>query len=370
MEVLIYQVLIAVLILVAGAFGKKSRNVITFIICLFTIIEVFTVKLAILQFITIFIAYAFSCGYEEKNIVKKKEEFNYYNYRKQNKENSESNFGNFSIYFIVVCSLFFTVYIFQKKNLLKKESVEIKKDSPSVGKSKKIFDPVQEEIAIDTVIDNDVKTDISDEDYLSNKINFLDYYNDEINNTEYCDHSDLSYEYDYTVFLKRNVNQEIDKIIVQIRNKSTKEILEKNISLIDVDGIRNSYLGSTFTNCNLVRSFITGHNIDKKPDDLDEGDFIVGDFNFDNKEDFAIKTNSGNNSGPSYGFYIKNSFDYELDSFLTNEVRFLPNEVDNVNKTIKTNIIVGCCGTRESIYKYISKGKKWVNIKSEYRKFN
>ena len=68
MEVLIYQVVIAVLILVAGTFGKKSRNIVTIIICLFTIIQVFTLKLAVLQFITIFVAYVLSIGYEEKKV--------------------------------------------------------------------------------------------------------------------------------------------------------------------------------------------------------------------------------------------------------------------------------------------------------------
>jgi len=72
MEVLIYQVVIAVIILLAGSFGKKSRNVVTFIICLFTVVEIFTFKLAILQFITIFLAYAFSSGYEEKKAEEKR----------------------------------------------------------------------------------------------------------------------------------------------------------------------------------------------------------------------------------------------------------------------------------------------------------
>ena len=368
MEVLIYQVVIAILILLAGSFGKKTRNIVTIVICLFTIIEVFTLKLALLQFFTIFVAFLYSKNQEEKKIIEKKEEFNYYVIEKES-ENEASSSTFFKI-FIIVISIISTVYVFNKRNELKRESVKINKGIVNVKENTNNIDEEQNKIVIDTAIDNDVETDISEEDYLSNKNNFINYYKDEINNIEYCNHTDLSYEYDYTVFLKRNVNEKIEEIIVQIRNKSTKEVLEKNIPLVDIDGTKNYYFSSTFTNCNLVRSFITGYNINKIPDDLDSGDFIVGDFNFDNKEDFAIKINSGNNSGPSYGFYIKNNFGYELDSFLTNEVRFFPNELDKVNKKIKTNIIIGCCGTKESVYKYISKDEKWIIVKSEYTKLN
>ncbi|NDP25969.1 MAG: hypothetical protein GZ087_00875 [Flavobacterium sp.] len=378
MEVLIYQIVIVILILAAGAFGKKARNVVTIIICLFTIIEVFTFKLAVLQFITMFIAYFFSIGYEEKKVEVKKEEFNYQVVDKKvkekiekNKQKSKSSFSGFSIFFIIIISIFSTIYIFQKKNETNKELLEIKKDTVVYNEGKKLFDPAQDVIANEVPSENnDIGDKIREEDYLSNKNDFIDYYKDVKNGVEYCDHKDLSYEYDYTIFLKKDVNQKIDKIIVQIRNKTTKEILEKDISLIDIDGVSNDYFDSTFTNCNLVRSFITGHNVDKKPYDLDEGDFIVGDFNFDNNEDFAIKIQSGNNSGPLYGFYIKRGNGYELDSFLTNEVRYLPYEVNNISKTIKTNIIIGCCRERESVYKYSSTSKRWVTIMSEDKDMN
>lgn len=167
MEVLIYQVVIAVIILIAGGFGKKTRNVATFIICLFTVVEVFTFKLAILQFITIFLAYAFSSGYEEK-----KDEFNYYVVEKKKEEKSESSFGSFSIVFIIIISLFSTFYIFQKRREFKEEPIEIKEDSVVYKKGHRIFVPnntlvetnVVETIKVDTVSKQDIKKD----NYLNN----------------------------------------------------------------------------------------------------------------------------------------------------------------------------------------------------------
>ena len=268
-------------------------------------------------------------------------------------------------------SLFYSFYVFQKRAELKKESVEIKKDTIVYKKGRKLFVPNQDNIVNDDVsIDSDDTNDIVEKEYLNNKDEYVAYSNDQVNNIEYCNQTDLSPQYDYTIFVKRNVNEEIDELLVQIRNKTTKEILEKNISLVDIDGVKNYYYKSTFTNCNLVRSFLTGHNINKRPYDLDEGDFIVGDFNFDNIEDFAIKIDSGNNSGPSYGFYIKQGIGYKLDRFLTKEVRFLPEELNNVNNTITTNIIIGCCSTRERVYQYISRNKRWVILSSEDKNMN
>jgi hypothetical protein len=128
MEILIYQIIIASIILISGAFGKKARNVATIILCLFTLIEVFTLKLAILQFITIFIAFSISNSYAENKNVSK-EEFNYYVVDKKKDEKSESSFGGFSIVFIIIISLFSTFYIFQKRREVKEEPIEIKKDT-------------------------------------------------------------------------------------------------------------------------------------------------------------------------------------------------------------------------------------------------
>lgn len=171
MEVLIYQIVIAVLILVAGTFGKKSRNIVTIIICLFTLIQVFTLKLAVLQFITIFVAYVFSIGYEEKKVEEKKEEFNYYVVDKKDKEKSKSSFGGCSVFFIVVISIFSTIYIFQKKNERKKELLEIKKDTVVYKKGRKLFDQTDkhnnEKVVIEELENNDLTPVINKDDYLN-----------------------------------------------------------------------------------------------------------------------------------------------------------------------------------------------------------
>jgi hypothetical protein len=64
MGILFYQIGIFVAIQIAAFFGKSSRNVAIILISLFTLLQVYTSGLMILQFITIFVSYIVS-----KNII-------------------------------------------------------------------------------------------------------------------------------------------------------------------------------------------------------------------------------------------------------------------------------------------------------------
>lgn len=57
MAVLLYQIGIFIAIFIASFFGKNSRNTAVVLISIFTLLQVFTSWLLILQFITIFVAY-------------------------------------------------------------------------------------------------------------------------------------------------------------------------------------------------------------------------------------------------------------------------------------------------------------------------
>lgn len=68
MEVLLFQLGIAAIIIIAGLFGKIARNTITILVVIFTAVMVFTSGLMILQFITIGISFFIS-----KSITSKKD---------------------------------------------------------------------------------------------------------------------------------------------------------------------------------------------------------------------------------------------------------------------------------------------------------
>lgn len=68
MGIIFYQIGIFIAIQIAAFFGKNSRNVAIVLIGIFTLLQVFTSELMILQFATIFFAYLFSNKILEKDI--------------------------------------------------------------------------------------------------------------------------------------------------------------------------------------------------------------------------------------------------------------------------------------------------------------
>jgi len=60
MEILLYQIGIFFAIQIASLFGKSSRNVAVVLISIFTILQVFTSWLMLIQFITILVSYNIS----------------------------------------------------------------------------------------------------------------------------------------------------------------------------------------------------------------------------------------------------------------------------------------------------------------------
>ena len=104
-----------------------------------------------------------------------------------------------------------------------------------------------------------------------------------------CNHTDLSMQFDIETSLIRIKNDKSAKKVMQTINYSSIHFSDK-----------------VFIDCNSVISYPA-----KKNDTLDiidnyYGDLIVADFNFDNRDDFALIKDSGSNGGPFYDFYIQN----------------------------------------------------------------
>ena len=126
----------------------------------------------------------------------------------------------------------------------------------------------------------------------------------------------------------------------------------------------NFLLGeSSFVNCNNVRSYTTGINLNTEVVDNDFGDLIVADFNFDNKEDFAVKREEGGNGGPLYNYYLQTSPNtFKLDKFLSETMIFFPKEISKSNRTLITLVHASAVSVCETIYKFDSSTNKWKEI--------
>lgn len=130
-----------------------------------------------------------------------------------------------------------------------------------------------------------------------------------------------------------------------------------------IDSIRQNLniFSSSFVNFDDAKSYLTGVNTKKKVVDNYNGDFVVADFNFDSKNDFAIINDIGGTGGPFYSFYIQNNNSkFELNKFLQDSVTYFPSKIDKNKKMLITYVHAGACFLGEHKYK-LEKGE-WKEI--------
>lgn len=89
------------------------------------------------------------------------------------------------------------------------------------------------------------------------------------------------------------------------------------------------------------------------------GIFVVADFNFDSKDDFAIVIDRGSPSGAFYSYYIQNeNGSFYNDRYLTDSIIYFPSSLNNEDSTYTYFVPIGYCGVAEYIYK-IDENKHW-----------
>jgi len=176
-----------------------------------------------------------------------------------------------------------------------------------------------------------------------------------------CKYTSLSKNFDFTTSVKRFVvnKRAIDscKITVEVNCRSTgkKQIIS----------LSSGYMFSNdFQDCKNIRSYITGVNKNANADDNDYGNFIVADFNFDSREDFAVKHDSGGNGGPFYSYYIQDiKGNFALDKFLTGTMVFFPNKFNAKLKSLVTLVHASTVSVSEITYKFYPKKSVWKQVK-------
>lgn len=196
---------------------------------------------------------------------------------------------------------------------------------------------------------------------ISLKYNFLIFLISFLPNGQKCIHTNLSKSYDFSTKLMRVNETSACKITLSIIDKKTSKEIQKII-------INSEYIfEKDFKDCSKIRSYSTSVNNKEIDIDNDFGDLIVADFNFDGKEDIAIKKDSGGNGGPLYAFYTQNrNRKFILDSFLTNTLEFFPSIINKSKKTLTTLVHANVYQSCKMIYKYNSKEKKWKRISKSF----
>ena len=176
-----------------------------------------------------------------------------------------------------------------------------------------------------------------------------------------CLHKDLSKKLDFKTEIERiKIDEDLfDSCVIRII------ITDKLANVIQTIQLTSTGLfEDAFKNCNAARSFSTGINLKEKALDNDYGDVIIADFNFDLKEDVAIKNASGGNGGPDYSYFIQNGNGrFVIDKYLTERVGYFPAYINNKQRTLTTLVHANAMEMCKTIYKINTSRDKWTRIK-------
>ncbi len=193
--------------------------------------------------------------------------------------------------------------------------------------------------------------------------------------TAECLHTDLSVDFNFQVRFWRCTliknNEDSCYIKINIINKNTKEIVD-SISYMSWDFAGTEFNVCTYGDLNptgyRTTSYITGKDttgLGVGNLDLDHGDIVIADLNFDGREDIALLRDWGKGRGYCYNYYIQNNNQhFELDTFLTDSMRLFPRKINVKNKTLTTVVELGTCGYAfiKHIYMQRTKENKWQEI--------
>lgn len=174
-----------------------------------------------------------------------------------------------------------------------------------------------------------------------------------------CIHRNLSKDFDFKVLAKHflledGVEYSLGVNIIVI-NKHTGTNYDIHLG-------SKCFFEGTYTNCNHVRSYITGVNKYAEIADNDFGDIVVADLNFDGKDDFALKKNRGGNSGPDYAFYVQDEKGAFAEDTFLNNIGFFPDEFVPKTKTLIFGVRANTYQYQETVYLYKPALKQWFIV--------
>jgi hypothetical protein len=178
-----------------------------------------------------------------------------------------------------------------------------------------------------------------------------------------CTHDDLSKTLRIITQAKRKPGDSVEAIQcpveVTIIDKASNKIIQQISFKAPTLGYRS------FVKCNCVRSYSTGKNRIAAIIGTDFGDIVVADFNFDSREDIAIRFDD-ENGGTYYRFYIQGKDrQFQLDSFLTDSMSIVPTYFNRAKKRLTTYRLAGVRDA-ENIYQLHVRENKWSLIRHRF----
>ncbi|RDC64236.1 XAC2610-related protein [Adhaeribacter pallidiroseus] len=174
-----------------------------------------------------------------------------------------------------------------------------------------------------------------------------------------CLQTGLSDNFNFRIITIKGLNE--DSLVHTIKLELLIIDKIKNVEVQKIEFNAEETFDADFDDCSNIRSYVTGLNETDEAPDNDYGDFIVADFNFDDKEDFAIKKYwAGGSSGPVYNYYIQDrAGKFVKDSYLSEEVEFFPSKFDKKRTSLQVIVPVGACSIAKHVYSFNTRINKW-----------
>ena len=174
-----------------------------------------------------------------------------------------------------------------------------------------------------------------------------------------CYHKDLSRVYDFKTKISRvDLSEDpADSCVISVT------VLNKTGHVIQSIEVKSGYLfKESFASCSEARSFTTGKGMKAKAVDNDYGDLVVADFNFDGREDIAIKTVFIGNGGPEYSYYVQDKKRHFVrEKYLTEQVGYFPSRINKKDKTLTSLVRAGSSESYRITYR-LDASNKWARV--------
>lgn len=180
-----------------------------------------------------------------------------------------------------------------------------------------------------------------------------------------CTHKDLSKKFDFRI--TRTTVSPNDSLLLFGESEIFIEVYLKGGSKVfqKIKFNTKELYSNDFKDCLNDRSLITGKNKNGEVTDNNYGDIAVADFNFDGREDFAIKDRHIGNIGAGYHFYVQTDNGFKEDKYLTDQASFFPWLLD-MKRHLFITTVSPMPGTTIRKYKYNLLTKSWHQVSKRF----
>lgn len=171
-------------------------------------------------------------------------------------------------------------------------------------------------------------------------------------------YKNLSLRFDYNIFYSNKNGKSVDNVLIEVYKKGTWVNAYRYELPINANKLRSSL--KQLNDKDLFHTFTLNKKSKHISSNNDHGNIVVGDFNFDKYEDFAVKV-AETEYGSQYAFFTTKGMNYELNELLTNHLQYIPN-INPKNRTLESTFFEGKPSNKKILFKLDTQQLWHINI--------